>query len=462
MRLVGYVRVSRVAGREGDSFISPDVQREQIVALAKARGHKIVEWIEDLDESGGKWERPGFQRMLAMVESGEADGVAVAKLDRFARSLSDALRAIERINAAAGELVSVADNFDTTTPMGRAMLQISLVFAELERARQRDGFRVAKTRAIERGIHISTLVPVGYTRGQDRRLIPDKQAARAIREVFLRRGRGDSWAELARFLDTKLPRERGAWTRQTVAKLVSNRAYIGEAHQGAIVKPQAHPAIVSRAEWEAAQPRAGKAVTRSGSLLSGILRCGSCGRPMSRVSSFDYGCRARRSDGVCSEPVVIRIDRADTFVSERFLDWASAQHVEYMASPRSDDVANALARLEGAETELVAYRDANLVSVIGRDPYVEGLRERAEAVDVARRALADAQTASVTHIGHFNAPALWPELSTAERRTLIASVIDAVDVSPGDSRGASRPASDRLRLVWHVDTPKDKPRLASA
>jgi site-specific DNA recombinase len=68
-----YVRVSRVAGREGPSFISPSVQREQIAAWAKMRGVEVLQWHEDLDQSGGKLERPGLTALLARIESGEPE-----------------------------------------------------------------------------------------------------------------------------------------------------------------------------------------------------------------------------------------------------------------------------------------------------------------------------------------------------------------------------------------------------
>src|SRR5439155_15952110 len=82
-RLDGYVRVSRVAGREGDSFISPEVQREKIEACAKLHDAQIIEWHEELDESGAKRNRPKFQEALGRCERGETDGIVVAKLDRF-------------------------------------------------------------------------------------------------------------------------------------------------------------------------------------------------------------------------------------------------------------------------------------------------------------------------------------------------------------------------------------------
>ena len=81
----GYIRVSRVAGREGESFISPEVQRAKIAGCGELHGVEIVHWWEELDQSGKRRDRPMFQKALARCESGETGGIIVARLDRFAR-----------------------------------------------------------------------------------------------------------------------------------------------------------------------------------------------------------------------------------------------------------------------------------------------------------------------------------------------------------------------------------------
>ena len=164
--VVGYVRVSQVRGREGDSFISPELQREQIAAVARREGLEVVEVIEELDASGGDAKRPGWNRAIEMVESGRVGGIAVWNLSRFSRSVKDALLALERVEGAGGRVYSATE--DTGNRMLRTIL---LAVAENERERAADGFRVAKASAIERGIHMR--VPLGYVRTPERRLVPD-------------------------------------------------------------------------------------------------------------------------------------------------------------------------------------------------------------------------------------------------------------------------------------------------
>ena len=150
----GYIRVSRRAGREGESFISPEVQRKKIAAWAKLHEVEIVEWWEEIDQSGAKLERPMFQQALARCEAGETGGIVVARLDRFARSAVDALSSIRRLNDAGARLVSVEENFDGSTPMGRFAIGILILIAELELERIKSGWEAAVSQAVGRGIHI--------------------------------------------------------------------------------------------------------------------------------------------------------------------------------------------------------------------------------------------------------------------------------------------------------------------
>src|SRR5947208_6157779 len=160
----GYIRVSRRGGREGESFISPEVQRKKIAAWAKLHEVEVVAWWEEIDQSGAKLERPLFQQALERCERGESGGIIVARLDRFARSAVDALTSIRRLTDAGARLVSVEDNFDGSTPMGRFAIGILTLIAELELERIKENWTSAVTNAVGRGIHISGRIPVGYTR----------------------------------------------------------------------------------------------------------------------------------------------------------------------------------------------------------------------------------------------------------------------------------------------------------
>jgi DNA invertase Pin-like site-specific DNA recombinase len=462
MRLIGYVRVSRVGGREGDSFISPSVQRERIEAFAASQGHEVVVWEEDLDQPGSRYERRGFQAALEAVERGEAEGIAVAALDRFARSVPDAAVALRRLEAVGATLVSVRDALDTSTAVGRFARTMMLALAELELERIRENWATARDRAIARGVHISRIPPVGYRRGEDRRLEPDPATGPVIRELFRRRAAGASWRELSEFLDERLPREQGNWTHQTISSIISRRTYLGEAYQGEVVNREAHEPLVTLAEWEAAQSgdRRPSYQRRGGALLAGIIRCAGCGYPLSRNSGGRrgyafYRCRGRHSAGLCPAPARISVPRADGYVEQAFLAWAEQERIAAEAAPRDDELEQAAARVETAEAELTTYRDANLISVIGRDAYIEGLEQRQRTLDEARAQLAQARRIEpTTDIQELHS--LWPQLEVTEKRRLLAAVIDAVFVRQATSRGRAAFA-DRIEILWYGQAPSELP-----
>ena len=197
LQLDAYIRVSRVGGRSGESFISTAAQRERIAKFADAKGFRIAEWHEELDQPGSRADRPKLQEALSRIDTGATGGIIVAKLDRFARSVADAAIAIRRIHEAGGQLVSVEDGFDSTTPMGRFATNMILALAELELGRIRESWATAQEHAVRRGVHVASRAPTGYVRGSDRRLELDSLAAPAIAAAFEARAGEASLKEVA-------------------------------------------------------------------------------------------------------------------------------------------------------------------------------------------------------------------------------------------------------------------------
>jgi DNA invertase Pin-like site-specific DNA recombinase len=149
-RVIGYVRVSKTGGRAGDSFLSPELQREQIERLAGREGLEVAEWIEELDASGGDSKRPGWNRALEAVERGAVQGIACWNWSRLSRSTRDFLNAWDRVEAAGGRLFSATEQTDDTAA-GKVTRTILLAIAENERDRARAGFAASTASAVERG-----------------------------------------------------------------------------------------------------------------------------------------------------------------------------------------------------------------------------------------------------------------------------------------------------------------------
>lgn len=451
LRLDGYVRVSKVGGREGEGYITEKVQAEALTAWAEGRGHTITVHPPERDKSGGTMSRPVFDSILRRIESGESDGIVVFKVDRFARSLLGALQVLEVVAAHHGTFASVSDNIDMTTAQGRAFLNMQLVFAQLFREQIGESFDVATGRAVARGVHIANSVNVGYDR-VDQRLVPNAHAP-AVRELFERRAKGAGISELARWLDTRLPRhelptaegkpahrEDECWTPAQVASMLKMRAYMGEAHYGKHSNPHAHEAIVSEtlflraSEARAPSPSRGD-VTH---LLAGLIRCAGCRYIMTPAKSgptgakvLVYRCRQRHTAGACKAPATVNRDRVEAFVEEAVLRKLSGH--EAFVSGDGDEHLRALARRDDLRAELDAFAaDMTARELLG-DMYHAAMASRVSALREADSEVA--RTASVDALPNVTREE-WASWPVADRREVIAQMTDAVFVRklPGKPR----------------------------
>lgn len=467
--LDAYVRVSQVRGRSGDSFISPDLQAERIAAWATAHGHTISLEHRELDVSGGSVDRPMLNEAMRRIEAGETGGVVVFKLDRFGRTLVDSLALIDRIRAVGGTFASVSDGFDLSTETGRLVLRIMLSLAEFELERIRANWRDARERAVERGVHVASRTPTGYQRERDGRLAPHPQHAAAIREVFEMRAAGASWADLARHLDGRGvvgPYAAIRWTPRAVAHIIDNRVYLGEARSGEFVNENAHPPLVDRATWTAAQAANPVPPARSNepALLAGLVRCASCRhllRPDKQTMRDGtrariYRCRRDHASGRCPGGAAILGSVIEPYVTERFLSRMAAVAAERVDT--TGELEQAAAALRDAEDDLTAYRDSpRILATLGEDRFLDGLQTRLAAVDAATEALAKVRAAA-TPAGlpaGVNLGELWPDLDTRERQQLLRAGADAVMVRSVGR--ANAPVSDRTLVLWHGDAPDDLP-----
>ncbi len=343
---------------------------------------------------------------------------------------------------------------------------------------------MAVREAIGRGVYIAARVPVGYRKDEKTgRLVRHEPEASVLAEVFRRRATGASWESLAGFLE-----ESGVypstgnkvWSRPGVAGMVKNRAYLGEARQGAIVNPSAHEPIVTQAEFDAAQ--GGRTLLRpvhdgsiaSKALLGGLARCAGCGhtlkvtgngRPGQRFPV--YYCIGRYAKGMCPARASIRASYLDEFVEEQVLaaleaeDGLLAQAVE-----SSQAIEQAARAVEDAEHELDLYvSNPKLLSILGEQKFVEGVEARQNALDQARALLAGLRAQSVVseELLSGDLVQVWPQLTIEEKRKLLHGLLDRVVLRRANARGkrrrsgrgshADRAARQRAaRARQHVDS----------
>ena len=462
MKLDGYVRVSRVGNREGESFLSPDDQRRQIAAYAAAHGHEIVKWHEDLDQTGGKLDRPAFVQMMKRVESKQTGGIIVAKLDRFARTVYDALGAIKALDERGAVLVCVQENFDPSTPSGRAFMTIARVFAELELERISAGWKSTINNVVmERGIQ-PTIAPFGYRKRADKRWEPDPVEAPYVKAIYERRLRSESWASIARWLnegDVKT-RTGSQWSGRALKDLIKRESYTGVAKKGEFRNETAHEPIVSRSTWLAAQDVTGKGSTPSGGssyALTGLVRCAGCSRIMAghvyRKKGAEpvnqYHCRKHSGGGECPAPAFMNETAILPVVEKWFFERISGPASARPSAPSIalDEAFEALTRAkERQEADAI---NLDLQEAMGTPAYLARMKAHASTVDEHERAYEDAK-ASLMSVGLpalEDIKAMWPDLDAHERIRLMRRSIEGVFVK----RGRGMTAEERTLVVEKGD-----------
>jgi len=264
MRCAVYTRKSSEEGLDQE-YNSIDAQRDAghaYVASQRAEGWIAV--ADDYDDpafSGGNMERPALRRLMADIEAGKIDVVVIYKIDRLTRSLADFSKMVEVFERQGVSFVSVTQQFNTTTSMGRLMLNVLLSFAQFEREVTGERIRDKIAASKRKGMWMGGVPPLGYD-VDNRRLVPNAREARLIRHIFAR------FVELGS--STKLVKElrldgvtSKAWTTQDgrvrqgkpidkglIYKLLWNRTYLGELRHKEQWYQAEHPPIVERELWD--------------------------------------------------------------------------------------------------------------------------------------------------------------------------------------------------------------------
>jgi len=292
VRCAIYTRVSTDQGLEQD-FNSLDAQYEAAEAYIRSQAHAgwtmLRAKYDDGGFSGGNTDRPALQRLLEDVRTGKVDVIVVYKVDRLTRSLADFAKLVELFDQHSASFVSVTQQFNTTTSMGRLTLNVLLSFAQFEREVTAERIRDKIAASKRRGLWVGGMVPLGYDT-KDRKISVSKAEAERVRDIFksyLRLGSlNPLMADLrkrgiftkARSLKTGKAIGGIAFTRGPLAHLLKNRFYVGEvAFKGEILKGE-QPAIIDRDLFDAVQARLNEQRTtssttrmRSETLLAGRI-----------------------------------------------------------------------------------------------------------------------------------------------------------------------------------------------
>src|SRR6266542_4043327 len=284
LRCAIYTRKSSEEGLE-QAFNSLHAQREACEAYIKSQRHEgwtcLTQHYDDGGLSGATIDRPALRQLLADIQAGKVDAVVTYKVDRLTRSLADFAKIVEIFDAKGVSFVSVTQQFNTTTSMGRLTLNVLLSFAQFEREVTGERIRDKIAASKRKGLWVGGMVPLGYE-SRERRLVINEAEAERVRSIFQRYlelgSIGLLLADLRQSgIVTKVRRLANGrtiggipFTRGPLAHLLRNRFYIGEVAYKGKICPGEQPAILDRELFEAVQAKLSEQRT------SGRAARGSC------------------------------------------------------------------------------------------------------------------------------------------------------------------------------------------
>jgi site-specific DNA recombinase len=224
MTAIGYARVS--TDKQADRGVSLEAQTEKIRAMTVVHNAELGDIIVEAGESAKSLNRPGMQRLLALVDSGEVNAVIVAKLDRLTRSVKDLCELLERFERCGVALISVAESLDTSSAAGRLVINIMTAVSQWEREAIGERTRDALSHKRHRRERVGNIA-FGYRLAPDGvHVEPEPTEQAAITTIAELRGEGRSLRRIALDLNERGSRTRtgSAWRLESVARVIRSRS----------------------------------------------------------------------------------------------------------------------------------------------------------------------------------------------------------------------------------------------
>ncbi len=473
VRCAIYTRKSTDEGLD-QAFNTLDAQRESAEAFVRSQAGlgwmPLPDRYDDGGFSGGTTERPAFQRLLRDVEAGLIDRIVVYKVDRLSRSLLDFARIMQTLEKHEVGLVSVTQQLDTSSSMGRLTLNMLMSFAEFEREMIRERTRDKMRAARRRGQWTGGVPVLGYdvAEGGGRLAVNEVEAER-VREVFR------VYLENRSLSATIAEIRRRGWTtkrwvsasdkvhggvdfgKSTLQKLLTNPLYVGQIRCGDEIVDAEHEAIVDSETFEAAQAcLAGNRVTNGSAprtkrtaLLAGLLRCSACDAAMTRTATVKrrrsyayYVCTRRQKEGAHACPTApVAAGEIEAFVIDQIrgigsdpkLIAATVASAKSQAKVRVKELANDVRLLDAEIKQL--RRELNRARDEHDDDRIAEINRRLRSTERRRRVAQETLTAvrgrTINRTGVSEAlsefDALWGRLTAREKHETLTLLVERVE-----------------------------------
>ena len=444
-----YVRVSTDNQLENYSI---EEQTDRLQAYCRARDITITEFYTDGGYSGGSINRPALQQMLKDIRSGEINLVIVYKLDRLSRSQKDTLTLIEdHFLANHVDFISVSENFDTSTPFGRAMIGILSVFAQLEKEQITERFMMGKIGRAKNGLfHGGGYAPTGYDY-IDGKLIINEYEALQIRELYERFAEGCSIHSCWKYMQAHYTTKYGAWKSETLVRnILRNRLYTGYITFNHKTYKGIHEPIVSEELFCRVQDifrHIGKDGDshkhfpfRASTLLSGLVYCGKCwARYHGEHGNYSCYSRTKADSRYVTDPECRNKKWKIGELNSAVIDCITCLHFEETRSdpmvriPPPKDYSRRLAQIERQISRLIELCQLENIPVPAASEKLDALAAEKNALLAASRKLSD-QSANPPKPIKFcdRLTCLLNNGTLEEKRDCLSHIIDKIVVNDDD------------------------------
>lgn len=303
-----YIRVSTDRqAKEGDSL---EEQESELKKYCEFRGFHIQGIYIERGKSGGNTNRPEYQKLVKDIESKKIQTLIVKKLDRLSRSLLDFETLMKQLQANEIEFISLRESFDTTTAMGKAMLRVALVFAQLEREQTAERITDVMQYRASLGLHNGGPPPFGYACVNKEWVIFNKEKE-LVELIFNSFRELKSTLLVATMLNDKgIKARRGKlWDCRQILKMLKSPTYLGHRQWKDQVFKNTHPAIITEQhsqEVEAILKKRLNKFTNQNAPLQKLLICGDCEALMTpshslnkaKIKFYYYRCSRTGQSGI--------------------------------------------------------------------------------------------------------------------------------------------------------------------
>lgn len=271
-----YIRVS--TDFQAEEGYSVDAQKEKLEQFCKLKDIENYDFYIDGGWSGSNIERPSMKRMMSDIKDGLIESVIVYKLDRLSRSQKDTVFLLEDVFIPNNcNFVSLNENFDTTTPYGKAMIGILSVFAQLERENIRERTRMGMYERVKEGLWMGGgRVPYGYDYDANKNILVPNADSGNISKIFDLYVQGYSSCYIAKLFNL--------CNDTQVRNILKRKTYLGKIEYNGDVFDGKHTPLITQEVYDKAQEELSKRTSRDQQknvyLLTGLIKCGVCGAAM--------------------------------------------------------------------------------------------------------------------------------------------------------------------------------------